>query len=313
MHIVLELSELAKMASYLWRKYADHVYSKWEKTILWDMIEPYRRPKSFTPLVSIYIVAFYTGVIGAAITEQLYKEKYWEEHPGEAVPLMKPKFYGGPWRKLRRPEMTTYGTIPTAGNPSTSTTTSNLEFVSRAKERIRSGLGKRRPWQEVLAIHSFSLPSSFNEALLRVRTNLAYFCTNYIIVVLLILFLSLLWHPISLIVFIVMMAAWLFLYFLREEPLVLLGRIVDDRFVLVVLAVLTLLFLFLTDVTTNILVSLAISAVVIVVHGAVRRTDDLPANDFDDEAGTRVVYRGGGGGQGARMPLKDTASSSFSS
>lgn len=37
------------------------------------MIEPYRRPKSFTPLVSIYVAAFYTGVIAAAINEQLYK------------------------------------------------------------------------------------------------------------------------------------------------------------------------------------------------------------------------------------------------
>ncbi|KAL4273805.1 hypothetical protein GQ457_13G029740 [Hibiscus cannabinus] len=90
-----------KMASYLWRKYADYVYNKWERTLLWDMLEPYRRPKSFTPLVTIYIAAFYTGVVGAAITEQLYKEKYWEDHPGEAVPLMKPKFYGGPWKVLK--------------------------------------------------------------------------------------------------------------------------------------------------------------------------------------------------------------------
>lgn len=61
------------MASYLWRKYADYLYTKWERKILWDMVEPYRRPKSFTPLVTIYIAAFYTGVIGAAITEQRYK------------------------------------------------------------------------------------------------------------------------------------------------------------------------------------------------------------------------------------------------
>ncbi|KAK3210516.1 hypothetical protein Dsin_015222 [Dipteronia sinensis] len=86
------------MASYLWRKYADYVYTKWERTLLWDMIEPYSRPKSFKPLVTIYIAAFYTGVIGSAITEQLYKEKYWEDRPGQAVPLMKPKFYYGPWK-----------------------------------------------------------------------------------------------------------------------------------------------------------------------------------------------------------------------
>ncbi|OVA11362.1 hypothetical protein BVC80_9005g38 [Macleaya cordata] len=139
------------MTSYLWRKYSEYLYTKWEKTILWDMIDPYRRPKSFKPLISIYVAAFYTGVIGSAITEQLYKEsvfgagiisigflkmlrksqvkmlgnrhlilevvmveeelivylfnveqeKYWEEHPGEAVPLMKPKFYYGPWKVLR--------------------------------------------------------------------------------------------------------------------------------------------------------------------------------------------------------------------
>lgn len=66
-------ANLVEMATYLWRKYADYVYTKWERTILWDMIDPYRRPKSFKPLVTIYIAAFYTGVIGSAITEQLHK------------------------------------------------------------------------------------------------------------------------------------------------------------------------------------------------------------------------------------------------
>ncbi|GJV22736.1 embryo defective protein [Tanacetum coccineum] len=86
------------MTTYLWRKYADYLHTKWEKEVLWTMVDPYKRPKSFTPLVKIYVCAFYTGVIGAAITEQLYKEKYWEDHPGEVVPIMRPKFYGGPWK-----------------------------------------------------------------------------------------------------------------------------------------------------------------------------------------------------------------------
>lgn len=41
------------------------------------MVDPYRRPKSFTPLVSLYVLAFYTGVIGSAITEQLYKVRFY--------------------------------------------------------------------------------------------------------------------------------------------------------------------------------------------------------------------------------------------
>lgn len=57
----------------MWKMYSHYLYYKGEKTVLWDMIEPYRRPKSFTPLVLIYVAAFSTGVIGSAITEQLYK------------------------------------------------------------------------------------------------------------------------------------------------------------------------------------------------------------------------------------------------
>ncbi|KAJ8750895.1 hypothetical protein K2173_016076 [Erythroxylum novogranatense] len=104
--------EPARISSYLWTKYADYVHSRWEKTFLWDMIQPYRRPRSFTPLVTVYIGAFYTGVVAAAITEQLYKEKFWEDHPGEAVPLMRPKFYGGPWKVDRGQVPPTYEAKP---------------------------------------------------------------------------------------------------------------------------------------------------------------------------------------------------------
>lgn len=64
---------MEKVSSYLWRKYADYVWTKWERMLIWNMVEPYMRPKSFTPVVTIYVAAFYTGVVGAAITEQLYK------------------------------------------------------------------------------------------------------------------------------------------------------------------------------------------------------------------------------------------------
>uniref|UniRef100_A0A7N0V886 Uncharacterized protein n=1 Tax=Kalanchoe fedtschenkoi TaxID=63787 RepID=A0A7N0V886_KALFE len=87
--------------SYLFKRYGAYLRSRWEKTLLWDLIEPYRRPKTFTPVVIIYVAGFYTGVVGAAITEQRYKERYWEKHPGENVPLMRPKFYFAPWRVIR--------------------------------------------------------------------------------------------------------------------------------------------------------------------------------------------------------------------
>ncbi|KAK3002852.1 hypothetical protein RJ639_018118 [Escallonia herrerae] len=174
--------------------------------------------------------------------------------------------------------MAAYGTIPTSSGGS------SMEYLSRAKERIKSGLGTRRPWKIVFNFRSLGLPAGFSDALGRIRTNVAYFRMNYAIAVLLILFLSLLWHPISLIVFVVMMAVWLFLYFLRDEPLVIFHRTIDDRVVLAVLSVLTLIFLLLTHATVNILVSVLVGVVVVLIHAALRKTDDL---FLDEEAAER--------------------------
>ncbi|KAL6496966.1 hypothetical protein OROGR_028895 [Orobanche gracilis] len=184
--------------------------------------------------------------------------------------------------------MTTYGTIPTTSAPTG--TPVNLEYISRAKERIKAGLGARRPWREMFEFHCFNPPKSFNEMAARVKTNVAYFRMNYAVVVLGFLFLSLLWHPISLIVFIAMMAVWLFLYFLRDEPLVIFGRLVTDRVVLVLLTLVTIFVLLLTDATTNILVSLLVGIVVVLIHAAVRKTDDLYA---DDEAAGGLLRSSG--------------------
>ncbi|GJR66795.1 PRA1 family protein F3-like protein [Tanacetum coccineum] len=95
----------------------------------------------------------------------------------------------------------------------------------------------------------------------------------------------LLWHPVSLIVFVILMAAWLFLYFLRDEPLVIANREINDWVVLVVLFGVTIILLLFTGVKENVLVSVLIGLVFVVVHGVVRRTDDLCL----DEAGGYLV------------------------
>ncbi|KAK4773456.1 hypothetical protein SAY87_028475 [Trapa incisa] len=171
--------------------------------------------------------------------------------------------------------MTSYGTIPASSQPY------DIQHISQAKERIKAGLGTRRPWRQMLDVHSIRLPLGFPDAVSRSRANIAYFRMNYAIVVLLILFLSLLWHPISLIVFIVMMAAWLFLYFLRDEPLTIFHRTIDDRVVLIVLSILTIVFLFLTNATWNIIGALLIGVAVVIIHSVFRNADDLA---MDEEA-----------------------------
>ncbi|XP_047318155.1 PRA1 family protein F3-like [Impatiens glandulifera] len=197
--------------------------------------------------------------------------------------------------------MTTYGTIPTS-TPARGT--SDLYY---GNGRIQSGFSGRRSWKEMFAFQSISFPSSFSDVLSRIGSNAAYFRVNYAIEALFVLFLSLLWHPVSLIVFVVMMSAWFFLYFLRDEAISIFGRRIDDRIILFILSVLTLVMLFLTDATVNIVVAVVIAAVLVVVHGCLRRTDDLVG--WDEEIGT------GGSNAAAwrRVALKETASSSFSS
>lgn len=57
----------------LWRLWARRTEARLDRDQLWDMVEPYQRPKSLMPLVLLNITAFYTGVVAAAVTEQLHK------------------------------------------------------------------------------------------------------------------------------------------------------------------------------------------------------------------------------------------------
>ncbi|CAL5327866.1 hypothetical protein CsSME_00007675 [Camellia sinensis var. sinensis] len=181
--------------------------------------------------------------------------------------------------------MTTYGTILT----SSSAAVPNLEFISRAKERLNSGLATPLPWKDMLNLHSISLPATLNEALGRITTNLTFFRTNYAIFVLFLLFLSLLWQPISLIVFIITMAAWLFLYFLRDDPLLIFNHTIDDRVVLIVLSVLTILLLLFTHATANILISVFVGVVLVLIHAALMKIDDLFLDEEADGASVSFV------------------------
>ncbi|XP_052200615.1 PRA1 family protein F2-like [Diospyros lotus] len=197
--------------------------------------------------------------------------------------------------------MTTYGTIPTSAPPGPY---SNLEFISRVKDHIQWGLAQRRPWKHMISPPAISLPSSAAEAGGRIRQNIAYFRANYAIVVLFALFVSLLWRPVSLIVFTATMSAWLFLYFLRDDPVVVLSFTVDDRVILIGLLVVTVGLLLLTHATMDIVVGLVSGAAAVLIHGVMRRTDDLGDEEEEGGVGSVVASR--------RVLMKEAASSSFS-
>ncbi|XP_058748599.1 PRA1 family protein F3-like [Vicia villosa] len=191
-----------------------------------------------------------------------------------------------------------YSSLPSSSN------SKPPNFISRATATTNPVFVTRRPWEEVFALYSFTRPYSISESTSRVKRNLNHFRVNYIMIILFVLFLSLLWHPISIIVFLVSLVAWFFLYFFREEPIVLFGRSIDDRVSAAVLAVVTVVALGFTGVWLNVLISVVVGVLVVVLHAAFRSTEDLYVDEHEGYDGGLLSFAAG-------TPTKRTTGRSF--
>ncbi|XP_030445503.2 PRA1 family protein B3-like [Syzygium oleosum] len=154
-------------------------------------------------------------------------------------------------------------------------------FVSRLSSSLRQGLSQRRPWSELLDRSAMARPDNLTEAASRIRKNASYFKVNYIALLAVVLALSLVTHPFSLLVLLSLLAAWIFLYLFRssDQPLVVYGRTFSDREVLGILVLLTIVVVFLTTVGSLLISALMIGVAIVCAHGAFRVPEDLFLDD----------------------------------
>ncbi|XP_016511468.1 PRA1 family protein D-like [Nicotiana tabacum] len=131
-----------------------------------------------------------------------------------------------------------------------------------------------RPWPLFIDTAALSLPISFSDATYRINKNLRYFAGNYVLIILFILLITLIIRPILLVLFLIIFAGWIYLYFSRNEPLELFGFDVDDRFVLGFLSLVTVVALLVAKIWTNVFVSIGFGIVILCVHGALRAPED---------------------------------------
>ncbi|KAF1880068.1 hypothetical protein Lal_00022197 [Lupinus albus] len=185
---------------------------------------------------------------------------------------------------------------------------SSTEFLSDFKDATQSVISTRRPWPQFLSLSSLSLPSSFSDATTRITHNFTFFLFNYTLLFLLILLLTLLPHPLSILTFVVLFAAWYFLYLAREgdEPLNLFNLVaLNDMAVVVALGFVTVVAMFVTNAWLNVVVSVIVWGLVVCFHGAFRGTEDLVVDDHDSPYGPMLSGNpppsGGGAGGYTRL------------
>lgn len=80
---------------------------------------------------------------------------------------------------------------------------------------------QRKPWGEMLDRTSFSKPGTMQEAYSRLRRNAGYFRVNYIIIAVLTIAGSFITHPSSLMVLAALLALWVYMFAIKQGPLVL--------------------------------------------------------------------------------------------
>eukprot|EP00475_Leptophrys_vorax_P038028 TRINITY_DN662_c0_g2_i1.p1 TRINITY_DN662_c0_g2~~TRINITY_DN662_c0_g2_i1.p1 ORF type:complete len:214 (-),score=13.83 TRINITY_DN662_c0_g2_i1:246-887(-) len=184
------------------------------------------------------------------------------------------------------------------GNPSAAAVKATLAKVS---ESFREAIAQQRPWSEVVDRTSFSRPEGLNDALGRLRKNVVYFKANYIVVILGMVALSLLFSPISIFWIAFLGCAWIYLFMIRSEPLVIGGRILNETEKFIGMLVISLLMVFgLTSVGSVLISGVVVGCIAIAFHAATRVPDDLFIDQVQSNGGY-LSFLGGVNTQGAAV------------
>lgn len=176
--------------------------------------------------------------------------------------------------------------LPVTQQGAAATTSSSSpirSLVGKAQEAVNLALAQKRPWAELA--DQLAKPESFSEAITRARKNWFYFRINYSLVLVSVVALSLILHPGALFFLLALLAAWVYLYLIRSEPLVAFGRTFSEREVLLGMSLFSVAMIFMTSVGSILITALMFGGVLCFLHGAYRVPDDLFLDEQETTGG----------------------------
>ncbi|XP_010534836.1 PREDICTED: PRA1 family protein G1 [Tarenaya hassleriana] len=146
------------------------------------------------------------------------------------------------------------------------------DIFSLSLQNLITAVSSHRPWPEFL--------SSLSSAASRAKTNFRRFRVNYALLTAASIAVFMIGDPTALVVFSAVAAAWLLLYSCRDLPLVLHGRHVSDRVIIVSLTFVSLwALLWFTHSLGSVALGVGAGVVLCGVHAVVRNPDDLFADE----------------------------------
>eukprot|EP00298_Acanthocystis_sp_HF-20_P007664 c17203_g1_i1.p1 GENE.c17203_g1_i1~~c17203_g1_i1.p1 ORF type:complete len:267 (-),score=65.61 c17203_g1_i1:32-793(-) len=128
-----------------------------------------------------------------------------------------------------------------------------------------------RPWSQFLNVTKFRKPSeNYSVILKETGYNLKYWLYNYAVLSLAIFIYSLLTSPLLILCFLFSGGLWVWLVFVRKQPIVLMGRTLSQTQLLYLLGSFSMLVFLLTSGYKTLMWSLIFSSILSVTHAVFR-------------------------------------------
>jgi len=197
-------------------------------------------------------------------------------------PSIEQQFIGTIGNQIFNLATTSSGSTPTEGNNSEGLGSAGF---GRAKELFFSWKTERgknlRKWGSFMDRSKFSLPKPTHIPY-RIKTNLSFFQTNYVIVFLILTLYCIITNPLFLLAILFCLGLYIYLFYWRSQPLKMGTHIVTDKEKTIFISLITLVLFYWASVGSTIFWLLGASLTIILLHALFFNPAEEASEDFID-------------------------------